>query len=438
MKSEGDKVGKQLVIVTQDEVGSSMAERCGIEVRGSLDGLDGAIMVDEEFVADDAQDTSVIAPILNKKKEIRLSEVGSNDFYDIKKEGDKNILNLSKPSIPTNATSVVSNTISGKIRRPEVLNMKALQPILNNPILSAPGIEKKSSININDEYGKNLDNKKEETLERMYSQKNEHEAVAREKTDAESGKIKKIFLGFIFLCLFSFVGVAAYLFLPSANISIEPNIIKDKLNIELSGGNDVADSGKVLIPIRIVEKEEKNTLSYGVDGAASNGKKAHGSVIYNEYDSSPQTLIATTRLETGDGKIFRIAKNVVVPGMSTISGEKKAGAISVDIIADQPGESYNIESGEFTIPGFKDSPKYTKFYAKSTDPLTGGSIDSQSAGGVISQKDIDNAKLKTEEASKSKIVQSAKGELTDGEILIEQAEKITIIKSLQLLRLSNE
>lgn len=40
LKREAEKVGKRIVIVTQDEIGASMAKRCEIEVRAALeDGL---------------------------------------------------------------------------------------------------------------------------------------------------------------------------------------------------------------------------------------------------------------------------------------------------------------------------------------------------------------------------------------------------------------
>ena len=40
LKREADKIGKQVVIVTQDEIGASMAQRAGINVRFTLEGLE--------------------------------------------------------------------------------------------------------------------------------------------------------------------------------------------------------------------------------------------------------------------------------------------------------------------------------------------------------------------------------------------------------------
>ena len=165
--------------------------------------------------------------------------------------------------------------------------------------------------------------------------------------------------------------------------------------------------------------------------SSTSGKKAKGSVvIYNEYSSSPQTLIATTRLESPDGKIFRLTKNVVVPGTTTIGGSLQPGAIEAEVIADQSGAEYNIEETRFTIPGFSGGPKFDKFYAKSSVPMTNGASSGGDEPFALSQQDIDNAKTKTEAAIKEKISEIISSELQEGEIALPQAEKITITKSI--------
>jgi hypothetical protein len=52
------------------------------------------------------------------------------------------------------------------------------------------------------------------------------------------------------------------------------------------------------------------------------------------------------------------------------------GSVEAEVFADSPGEEYNIDLADFTIPGFKESndPRYEKFYARSKTPMTGGFI----------------------------------------------------------------
>ena len=101
-------------------------------------------------------------------------------------------------------------------------------------------------------------------------------------------------------------------------------------------------------------------------------------VIYNNFSTSNQRLINNTRLETKDGLTYRIRESVDVPGIKTISGVKTPGSVEVEIIADMPGDKYNMKlsdfKGDFTIPGFKGSTKYTKFYARLSADASGGFI----------------------------------------------------------------
>lgn len=109
-------------------------------------------------------------------------------------------------------------------------------------------------------------------------------------------------------------------------------------------------------------------------------KKASGKVlIFNAYNGSSQRLIKNTRLETADHKIFRIDESVVVPGMKVVGGKSVPGSVEALVDADAAGPEYNIEvndltHSDFTLPGFKGDPRYTKFTAKRKQdvPISGG------------------------------------------------------------------
>lgn len=114
--------------------------------------------------------------------------------------------------------------------------------------------------------------------------------------------------------------------------------------------------------------------------------KASGRVtIYNNFDNEPQKLIKNTRFESSAGKIYRINESVTVPGKSG----NTPGAVEVTLFADSTGSDYNIASSDFTIPGFKGTPRYEAFYAKSKTALAGGSSGTKS---LVSLADINAAK----------------------------------------------
>ncbi len=97
-------------------------------------------------------------------------------------------------------------------------------------------------------------------------------------------------------------------------------------------------------------------------------------IIYNNFSSTPQALVAGTRLESPEGLIFRLNSPVTIPGKKTVSGKAVPGSVEVKVTADSTGEKYNLNLTDFTIPGFKSTPKFNLFYARSKAPFTGGAI----------------------------------------------------------------
>ncbi len=123
---------------------------------------------------------------------------------------------------------------------------------------------------------------------------------------------------------------------------------------------------------------ELSQQSYAT-GISDGGKKASGRiVIYNQYSSDAQKLVAQTRFESPEGKIYRIQGPVVVPGF---------GSVEAAVYADKDGEEYNTGLADFTIPGFKGNPRYEKIYARSkTD------IKVKESSLTVTNEDIDRAR----------------------------------------------
>jgi hypothetical protein len=211
------------------------------------------------------------------------------------------------------------------------------------------------------------------------------------------------------ISILSLLGVGLFLFLPKAEIHAVPHKALHDSDLQFDGRVSGDMSGDNGISVRLVEKEE--TVSFGAAATGKSGasnQKARGTaVIYNEFSSEPQSLVATTRLETPDGKLFRLVEGVTVPGMTDVSGKKEPGAIEADVIADQVGAEYNIEPTTFTIPGFKGGPKYAKFSAKSMKSMSGGG-----GGSDICHHEIDMDKAESDAKDNERgIPEGSSGEL---------------------------
>ena len=159
------------------------------------------------------------------------------------------------------------------------------------------------------------------------------------------------------------------------------------------------------------------TVSVPASGIKKVTRPASGIItISNAYSSASQRLIANTRFEAADGKIYRIRASVTVPGATGSGAALKPGTVSATVYADSPGESYNKPAGEvFTIPGFKGDPRYTKFGAKSEGAISGGFIGDEPA---IADSDLAAAKTSLQQKLDADVRAAATAEIPEGSIAI--------------------
>ncbi|MFA5083902.1 MAG: hypothetical protein WC475_00750 [Candidatus Paceibacterota bacterium] len=154
-----------------------------------------------------------------------------------------------------------------------------------------------------------------------------------------------------------------------------------------------ASSSPIKLPAELFSASGTLPMSFPASGKETISDKAKGRItIYNSYSSDSQGLVANTRFLAPDNKIFHLIKAVTVPGAKIQEGKIIPSSIEADVIADQAGPDYNIGPvAKFTIPGFKGSPKYEGFYAKSDQSMTGGYVGEAA---VPTDKDLSDAKTK--------------------------------------------
>ncbi len=197
------------------------------------------------------------------------------------------------------------------------------------------------------------------------------------------GRPGKLF--YVLLGLSALLGCIYVFSLFYSGVTAELTIHEEKVGLSdtFTAQNDVGTSS-IPFQIQIIKKQSSKKLAaketHHVD------RKATGTVvIYNAFDAKPQKLIKNTRLATSDGKIFRINTTVTVPGMTGSGSTKAPGSVQVDVIADTSGSDYNIPASDFKIPGFKGTPRYDGFYAKSKTAMVGGYSGDEP---VVAQADV--------------------------------------------------
>ena len=167
-----------------------------------------------------------------------------------------------------------------------------------------------------------------------------------------------------------------------------------------SVGATKSDIPRSIIPAQLFEETKTATQFFPATGRSTSSEKARGKItVLNAYSSAPQTLVATTRFETPDGKIYRLDSQIVVPGAKITNGKIEPASSKADVTADKPGPEFNVGRVErLSIPGFKGSAKFNGFYGVLEDGTSGGSLGDRP---VPSDGDVTKGREKTEEVLRS-------------------------------------
>ncbi len=204
--------------------------------------------------------------------------------------------------------------------------------------------------------------------------------------------------------------------LDSAKVTIYPKVVEAVVTKNISIGDlsksvDSYDLGYRTITLdkevsKVVESDSEEFIQSSASGIIT---------IYNEYSDKTQNLIRNTRFESPQGLIYTIKNTAAVPGYTTVNGEKIPGTLDVEVTASAAGDNYNVESTEFTIPGFKGLEPYDFFYAKTKTAITGG-FDGVKK--IVSKSKIDSASVELREIAKNALVEDLKSQVSSEYIFL--------------------
>lgn len=144
------------------------------------------------------------------------------------------------------------------------------------------------------------------------------------------------------------------------------------------------------------------TVSFKPTEAKEEQSIALGFVTLHNESGASQPLVATTRLLTGEGILFRLKDRVTVPA---------GGTIQAEVYADQSGQASEIGPSKFTIPGLREETQKL-IYATSEESMKGGIKKT----GVLSTADWTRAQQEMQE--KLKALGSEKFTTTEGQAVV--------------------
>lgn len=245
---------------------------------------------------------------------------------------------------------------------------------------------------------------------------------------------KKIFSAILIIIGLLALAFVVYFVLPHAQIVINPKKEKVQFETNILVDKDINSTNIETSEIagQLVETEKMVSKEFPSTGEKDVSQKAIGKIIiYNQYSSSPQTLVKTTRLKSKDGKIFRLTSTVTIPGATINEGQITPSTKEVEVEADEAGVEYNIGPADFTIPGFEGTPKYSAFYGKSTQAMSGGAKGKMK---VATQNDISGAIEIVKLELKDVAIADFKTVIPAGLKLLDDAQVLSVVESSSNLK----
>ena len=176
--------------------------------------------------------------------------------------------------------------------------------------------------------------------------------------------------------------VLAYVFLPTAKVTLLAKAQKTPVNVEFTLDSTVKESNfsQGLVAANQLTVTKDLSAQYTATGKKDVGTKATGSVKISNATSSNAVSLPAGATLTASGKTFSLNQGVTVPG-ATVSGGIVPGTINTQITATQNGDSYNLSGATFSVSS--GGPVLT---------ATGSTSDGTTKiAVVVTQADIDKA-----------------------------------------------
>ena len=221
--------------------------------------------------------------------------------------------------------------------------------------------------------------------------------------------------------------IVAFLTLPKVNIKLKvraENYQKDELVTQISSAIQEQNLEQKIFPGNLIDLEKVQEENFPTTGKKNLGGKATGTLtLYNYWDSTPQSLDKGAKFSSSD-KTFMSTGSATIPGTSIRGGNIVPGTATIEIVAENPGEDYNVKAGRFTIIGLT-SAQQEKIYGQSGKDLTGGFSKEVN---VTSEQDYNQAKDKLTENLNEKL----KNELKEKSGTMEILEKAEIFETTDI------
>lgn len=211
------------------------------------------------------------------------------------------------------------------------------------------------------------------------------------------------------------IGVGTTMAMSGAEVTVKPKSKEVTVSaiIDAKKSPTAAELGYELLTLT-----EEGERRVSATGQVKVSNKATGEItIVNAHSNAKQRLIKNTRFESPEGYIFRIVDSVEIPGYKKeANGIISPGTAVAKVIADGPGETYNIKPSRFTVPGLKGSEQFDKVYGESKEPMSEGFDGMKS---IIDEGELSKARQELHLELREKLLARLKTERPNGFVFFE-------------------
>jgi len=166
-----------------------------------------------------------------------------------------------------------------------------------------------------------------------------------------------------FLLMVGILAVIVFYFsFSKLTVLVTPQVeaISDTVFLRVGGDNTSnSNDAREKVNGSVTKLDIEISKTYKSSGEDSLGEEVTGTVILVNNYIKDQPLVATTRLLSGDNKLFRLKNAVTIPA---------GGKIEAEVYADKVSSDMAISSAHFTIPGLW-AGLQDKIYADSAAPF---------------------------------------------------------------------
>jgi len=234
----------------------------------------------------------------------------------------------------------------------------------------------------------------------------------------------------VFLALLIFVATQ----ISKAEIEIWPKteLVSFETKLTIDTNADEIDFSYKIIPAQVFESQKVLYEEFQATGKTL--KKAEGVIrLYNSYSTKSETWLQGTRFVSSEGKLFKSKDKIIVPGAELKDGKIIPRYVDVNVIAAESGEEYNIEPSHFSIYVFRGTPRYTKFYGESLEPMTGGGDSAQ-----VTEQDLESAEKLLVQKAKIACEDDLKNKISDNSIFLGDILETEILEKFSLTKIGDE